>query len=79
MYQLIRKILTIFKENLTHIINDSNGLYCMLFIQNIVGYIIDSRDQNSSEEESPENYELQEVLDLIWQEMHIITSKLTQT
>jgi hypothetical protein len=63
---LLCKILSVLKENLSTIILQKDGLYCMLFIRNALKYLIEENKDESA-------------LDMVWQEMHIITSKLTQT
>lgn len=69
IHSLIPKILHVLKDNLQTIVGTQDGLYCLLFARNALTYLI----ENSKEEIN------QTSLDLLWQDMHIITSKLTQT
>jgi hypothetical protein len=63
---LLGKILAVLKDNLATMIQQRDGLYCMLFIRNAIKYLQESKDQEG-------------VLDMVWQELHLITSKLTST
>ena len=60
---LLAKILSVLKDNLTTITLQRDGLYCMLFIRNAIKFLVDVKDEAT--------------LDMVWQEMHLITSKLT--
>ena len=62
---LLAKILSVLKDNLTTITLQRDGLYCMLFIRNAIKFLVEAKDEAT--------------LDMVWQEMHLITSKLTQT
>ncbi len=50
-----------------------DGIYCVMFLKNVVDMLIQKC------EEQAEESEYQESLDLIWQELHVIMNKLTQT
>ena len=70
MYDLLQKILSVFKENLNQIIHSQDGLYCMLFIKNCFNYLVECPAETEGREDS---------LNLIWQEFHVIMAKLTHT
>jgi len=71
MPNLLQKILAQFKSSLTHLTKSQDGLYCILFIKNAITTLIERQKKGEITQEE------QQTLDLIWQEMHAITSKLT--
>jgi hypothetical protein len=77
---LLPKILLTLKDNLFKIIKSQDGLFSLLFINNAVKQTMEELEQQrlgkgGHVEDSPQ----QRTLDTIWQEMHLIMSKLTST
>lgn len=70
MFTLLEKILIVFRENLHSILQSNDGLYCLIFIKNCISVLTD--DECKLEGKS-------ECINLIWQEIHAIISKLTKT
>lgn len=67
---MLQKILLVLRENVTTIVPSQDGLYSMAFIINCIKELTDPACAVT---------EKQECLDLIWQEMHVIMGKLTNT
>lgn len=70
LLSILKKILAVFKDSLHGIVQTRDGLYCLLFISNCVR-VLQSEDCKVAKRD--------ECLDLIWQELHSIMAKLSNT
>lgn len=65
--QILKLVLGVCKENLNQLLETEEGLYCVLFINNCMRMLMLEEDAKQTEE----------ALNLIWQDMHVVMSKLT--